>query len=352
MDILGRLNADALLLRGRVDTLTRQAASGRRAEVLGDIAPDVPRAINLSRDIARRDVYGKSIDQAMGRIEVTQATLKRLSNIAQEFRSEVALRLDPKDPSALATVQARARSAVLEVGSLLNIQLNGEYLLGGADLARPPVPDATRLLSSPLAVSIGNAVAGLDNSNAAAVAAATLAAAQDTSGGNSPFSAYLEDPAQGGAEPRRAVPAGDGPVVAYGVVANRNALAQSSGETTGGWARDLLRGLLSLAALTPTQAAQSDGFNALAVTIRDSFASAGNALAEEQGSLGAIHRQLDAGRTRHKDISDTLTRQLASITDVDLAATLTKLQSTRDALEASYRVTSSLSSLTLSKFLR
>ncbi len=352
MDLLGRLGAEAAMLRLRVETLTRQASSGRRAEVMGDIAPDAPRAINLSRDIARREVYGRAIDQTMGRIDVTQATLKRLGDIASEFRSEVTIRLDSKDPKALATVQARARAAVLEVGALLNSQLNGEYLLGGSDLANPPVPNAAGLLTSPLATSIATAVAGLDNSNAASVAAATLAAAQDTSPGNSPFSAFLEDPLAGATEPRRSVPAGDGQLVTYGVTANRNARAQSAGETTGSWSRDLLRGLLSLAALTPAQAAQDQGFEALAVTLRDTFTSAGNALAEEQGSLGAIARQLESGRSRHKDISDTLQRQLAGITDVDLAVTLTRLQSTRTTLEASYRVTSGLSDLTLSRFLR
>ncbi len=352
MDALGRLNADSALIRARVETLSRQGASGRRAEVLGDIAPDVPRAINLSNDISRRENYASTIDQALGRTGVMQATLQRLKDIASEFRSNVTIRLDAKDPAALATVQARARAATLEVGSLLNTRVNGEYLFGGSDLSSPPVPNAARLLNSPLAATIRAQVASLDNTNAATVAAGTLAAAQDNGTALSPFSTWLEDPAGGGAEPRRSVPAGDGLAIAYGISANRNGTAGSIGETTGSWARDLMRGLLSMAALGPEQAAQAEGFNALATTLRSGMESAENALSEEMGALGAVEKQLGSLKTRHQNISDTLRSQLADITDVDLASTLTKLQATRNSLEASYRMTSSMASLTLAQFLR
>jgi len=350
MDAMGRLNADSALIRARVELLSRQAASGRRAEALGDIAPEAPRAINLANDISRRENYASTIDQALGRTGVMQATLQRMKDIASEFRSNVTIRLDPKDPAALATVQARAKSAVLEVAALLNTRVNGEYLFGGSDLSNPPVPDAAGLLSSPLAASIGAFVGGLTDSNAADVAAGTLAAAQDTSA--SPFSAFLEDPAAGGAEPRRSVPAGDGQRVAYGIAANRNGTASSDGETTGSWARDLLRGLLSMAALGPAQAAQPVGFNALANTLRSGMESAENALSEEMGALGSVEKQLGTAKTRHQSITDTLRGQLADITDVDLATTLTRLQATRNSLEASYRMISSMGSLTLSQFLR
>ena len=351
MDALSRLNADSALIRARVETLTRQVASGRRAEVLGDIAPDAPRAINLSNDISRRANYVSNVDQALGRTGVVQATLQRLKDIASEFRSDVTIRLDAKDPTALATVQARAKSAALEVAALLNTRVNGEYLFGGSDLANPPVPNAQAILTSPLASAIATEIGGLTNGNAAAVAAATRAAAGDT-GALSPFSAFLEDPARGGAEPRRQVPAGDGQGIAYGIAANRNGTASSTGETTGSWSRDLLRGLLSMAALGPAQAAQEEGFGQLADTLRGGMEAAENALAEEMGALGAVEKQLSTVRTRHQNIADTLQKQLADITDVDLATTLTKLQAARNALEASYRMTSSLASLTLSQFLR
>lgn len=352
MDILGRMNLEAAALRGRMEVLSRQVASGRRAEVIGDVAPDAPRAINLSNDIARRETYTRAIDRNLGRMEVMQSGLGRLKAIASEFRSEVAMRLSSRDQNALVTVQARARAAVLEVGALLNKQLNGEYLFGGTDLANPPVPGAASLADGPMASAIAAEVATLNNGNAAAVLAATRAHAQDTSAGMSPFSAFLEDPAQGASEPRRSLPVGDGEKLVFGIAANRNAMATSEGETTGSWARDLMRGLMTLMALTPAQLQQREGFEEFAQGIREGLTSAENALAEEMGALGAVQRQASTARTRHQDVSDALRQQLSGIVDVDLAATLTKLQATRGALEASYRVTASLSELSLARFLR
>ena len=352
MDALSRLNADATLLRARLDILSRQASSGRKTDRLGDLPPEAPQLVNLTNDMARREVYGRAIDQSTTSITVAQASLQRLKDIASAFRSEVAMRLDAKDPAALAVFQERARVAAVEVGNLLNTQVSGEYLFGGSDLTHPPVPNPQALMSSGMATSIAIAIGGLSNSNASAVAAATLTAAQDSSAGNSPFSAFLEDPAGGANEARRSVPAADNQLVAYGVPANRNAVAQSTGETTGSWARDLLRGLFSVAALGPAQAQFSQGFAALAETLRQGFVSAESALAEEMGALGNVARQLESAKTRHQDISDTLQKQITGITDVDMATTLTALQGTRTALEASYRVTSSLGELTLSKFLR
>ena len=166
------------------------------------------------------------------------------------------MKLNPKDPDSIPLAAARARAALVEVGHLLNTQQGGEYLFGGSDLANPPVPAPDDLPTSGFASQIAAAVATLGGGNAAAVGAATRAAAASDAAGTTPFSAFLSS-GPGSAEPRRGVPAGDGSIVPYGIPANRNGAAVSSGETTGSWARDLLRGLASIAALTPAQAAAS-----------------------------------------------------------------------------------------------
>ncbi len=351
MDILSRMNFETAQLRGRMEVMARQVASGQRAEVLGDLAPDAPRAVDLSADIARRETYQRAIDRTGGRMEVMQSSLGRLKAIAGEFRSEVAMRLSSRDANALVTVQSRARAALSEMGALLNTRLNGEYLFGGTDLANPPVPDPAALVNGPMASAIAVAVGTLDNTNASAVATSTLTSAQDN-GALSPFSTFLEDPAQGAGEARRSMPVADGEKLVFGIRANANAAASSDGETTGAWVRDLLRGLMTLAALTPAQLSQREGFDALAQTIRGGLQSAENALAEEMGALGSVQRQAKVAKTRHQDLSDALQKQLAGITEVDMASTLTRLQAVRGSLEASYRVTASLSELSLARFLR
>lgn len=349
--LLGRLEADSAALRLRLETLTRQSATGRRAEAVGDLAPQLPRALTLRGEIGRREAYGGAIGEALGRAATTGAALQRLAEIARDFADGAALKLDPSDTGSLALLASRARAAMVEVGQLLNSQSNGEYLFGGSDFANPPVPDPEGLPESGMARRIADAVTALGGGNAAAVAAATRAAALDDGTGVTPFSGFLSDPALGLAEPRRSVPVGDGQAIPYGIAANRNGAVASTGETTGAWARDLLRGLASIAALGPAQAAAPDDFRALATTIRQGLQSAANALADEQGALGLTEQRLEAAQQRHAGITDTLTAQLADIEEVDLAATLTRLQATRTALEASYTALGNLSTLTLTRYL-
>jgi flagellar hook-associated protein 3 FlgL len=352
IDMLGRLDADAALLRLRLQVLTRQVSTGQRAAAPGDLAPQLPRALSLQADIGRRDTYATAVGQASGRAATTQLALKRLGEIAREFGDGTALKLDPNDPRTIPLAATRARAALVEVGQLLNTRQDGEYLFGGSDFGNPPVPDPDGLPTGGMATQIAAAVASLGAGNAAAVAAATGTAASDDSAGVTPFSVFLSNPASGLTEPRRSVPAEDGVLAAYGIAANRNAAATSAGVTTGSWARDLLRGLASLAALTPTQTTSQADFLAFAGTIQGGLQSAGKALADEAGALGITEARLDAVATRHADVTITLRAQLSSIQEVDLAEALTRLQATKTTLEASYNAIGRLGDLTLTHFLR
>ena len=222
------------------------------------------------------------------------------------------MKLDPNDPGSLSLVAARARAAMVEVGQLLNSRSNGEYLFGGSDFANPPVPDPDGLPTSGMARQIAGAVATLGGGNAAAVAAATRAAAMDDAAGVTPFSAFLSDPASGLVEPRRSVPVGDGQSAPYGISANRNGGAASTGETTGSWARDLLRGLASIAALGPAQAASPDDFRALADTIRQGLQKRGEWPGRRAGRAGPDRAAAAGGTghasTRHRHIKDATLR--------------------------------------------
>lgn len=352
IDTLGRLDSDAGLLRLRLDALNRQLATGRRAEAPGDLAPHLPRVAELRAEAARRDTYGAAIGEALGRAQATQGALRRLSDIAREFGNGVAMKLDPTDPASIPLAAARARAALVEVGHILNERHAGEHLFGGSDSANPPVPAPEGLPASGFAAQIAAAVATLGGGNAAGVAAATRAAASSDAAGTTPFSAFLSSGA-GSTEPRRGVPADDGAIVPYGIAANRNAAAASAGETTGSWARDLLRGLASIAALTPAQAAASPAdFAEFAAAVRGGLRSATDALANEAGALGFTEARLEGARRRHAETNTALQAQLAAVEEVDLAEVLTRLRATETTLQASYSAIGRLGGLTLANFLR
>lgn len=348
-DLLSRLSAETGALRTRLEVLTRQASTGRRADRLGDQAPDVPRAVSIRAEMARREVYGRAMDQAVGRIEATQVAMGRMRDIAREFRTEVAMTVNLQDAQTIQTIRNRARAALNEVGHLMNTRHAGEYVFGGSDLARPPVPAPTALMDTQMGQDIAAAVATLSPTNGAAVAAQTRTIATDD---DTPFSAFVTGFPAGAPDARRAVPVAEGEVVPYGIYVDRNTLALSTGDTTGSWSRDLLRNLMTLASLDPAQATTGDGLVVLMDSVREGFTAAQTALGEEAASLGFVQRRIEDAKTRHETLNNVLERQLAGITDVDMAETLTRLQTTRTALEASYRALGSLTNLSLANFLR
>jgi flagellin-like hook-associated protein FlgL len=347
---IGRMDAGAAMLRARIELLTRQVSDGRKGPGYGDIAPEARRAVDLRAEMARRETWQGTVSRALARTEVTQQALGRIAEVATQFYQE-AIRLDGTSGVRISAVAAQARAALEEVAGLLNERHAGEYLFGGSDSANPPIPNPAGIATGGMVTAIAAAVAGLTAGNAGAVAAATLAAAQSDAAGVTPFSAFLSDPAQGLAEPRRSVPADEGERVAYGLFANRNAAATSEGDTTGSWARDVLRGLATLAAIDPAQAALGTGFTDLMATVRGGLRSAVDAIGEERGALGAVEQRLETTSRRHAEVSVALAGQLAGIEEVDMAATISALQATQTQLEASYRAISLASSLTLTRFL-
>lgn len=355
IEMFRSLTSETALLRTRLETLTRQSTSGERAERLGDLAPEIPRAVSLRAEIGRRELYGTAMDQALGRTAVMQNGLERLTEIARDFRTKAATRLASGDPGSLMTVQSDARAALAEVAHLLNTRHAGEYLFGGSDLGHPPIPDPEGLATGQMAQDIAAEIGNLGTHGAAATIAATRGIAQSTAAGVTPFSDFLtadEALPPGEREARRGVPAADGQLIGYGIAANRNAEAVSSGETTGSWARDLMRNLMSLAALTPAQMSNAQAFDGLVASIRDGLSSAEIALGEEAGALGHVEARMEATQRRHEDLSAALALQLSDIEEMDVADALTQLQATRTALEASYRAIASLRDLNLASFLR
>ena len=206
-----------------------------------------------------------------------------------------------------------------------------------------------------MAQDIAAEVAALPSQGVAATSAATRAIAQSNAAGVTPFSDFLTADAllpPTEQEARRGVPAADGQVIGYGIIAGRNAEAVSQGETTGSWARDLLRNLMSLAALKPEQMTDRTSFDAFIGTLRDGLSSAELALGEEAGALGNVEARMEATQRRHDNLSVALAKQLSDIEEVDVADILTRLQGTRNVLEASYRAIGSLRELNLANFLR
>jgi flagellar hook-associated protein 3 FlgL len=295
---LARLIGQSSALKSQLETLSAQASNGRRGTYYGDIAGDARRAISLRSEISRRDTYTKSIDRSLGTTGAAQQALSRLSAIAEQFLGEAG-KVSSTDTTRISSLASSARQAIQEVAGLLNEKHAGEYLFGGADSANPPVPNPTGIMGTDMATDIAAAVASLAPGNSTAVLAATRTAAMNQTPGETPFSDYSLDPAGGLNEARRTTLTGDGQSVETGLFANRNAAASTTGSDTGSWSRDLLRGLMTLASLTPDKTAAGADFTALMGNVTDSMKSAMGGLGEEAGALGLSESRLESAKEGH-----------------------------------------------------
>jgi flagellin-like hook-associated protein FlgL len=339
---LGAVALDQAALRERLHLLTRQAGTGQRGETHGALGAEARRAIDLRGDIASREAHAAAAETALGRIGPVQSVLARLEKIAVDITADVA-RARTLGATGVQALARTARAALEEVAALLNTRQGGDHLFAGARLDTAPVPDGGAIATGPMATDIAAAVATLDPTNAATVLAATSTAV--TAAATTPFDATLEAAA---AEPRRAVRVAEGERVAWGVLANAN----HAGDAARSWGRELLRGLATLAALTPASAAQGAGYDALLDGIGTALSGTARDLAQERGVLGAAERRIVAIRDRHQDLLVALRTQLQSIEEVDLAEVSARIGATQLRLEASYRITAQLQSLSLAALLR
>lgn len=340
---LGQMALGQAGLRREVDRLGAQVATSQRAPLQGGLGPEARRAIDLRGEVARREAYAGAADRALARTGIAQQALSRLHDIAAEMTAAAgrARTLGAAGAEALAR---SARVALQEAAVLLNARDGEAHVFGGIDHAGVPVPDGAAIGQGAMATRIAAAVATLTPANAAAVLAETVdAATQDT-----PFAARLEDPASGLAEPPPMVPIADVDLVPGGVLANR----QHDGEVAASWGRELLRSLAALSAVTPATAAQGAGFDTLMEGLRQALAGATSGIGAEQGWLGEAERRMQGARERHRDTVVALRAQVATVEEVDLAATVAALRTTQAQLEASYQATALVARLSLAQFLR
>ena len=347
----GTVLASAAQTRDRLDLLTRQAASGRVADTYGGLGAGAATSLSLRPAITRIAAFQANIDAVQGRMAVAQSSLAQISAIAADFRARTA-DLNGLSTVMIDSVAAAARDALRGVAGLLNARHGDQYVFAGQDSGTAPVPDAEAIQSSGFATAIAGAVATLGTNGAAATLSSTLATATSNAAGTSPFSATLsQDPVDLDALRARA-PVGDGRSVQVGILASANTDARSLGAgSTGSYARDILRGLATLGALSSTQVNQA-GFAEIVADVRAGLEGAITALNIDAGVLGNRQATITDARARLDETTTVLRGQVADVEDVDMAEVLSRLSLAQTQLQASYQLLAGLQGLSLTKFLQ
>lgn len=350
ISLTSRIDLNTIMLRERMAQLSDQISTGRKGNSYAALGTEAPKAMDLRAEIGRRETYQNMIGQTLSKVQVTQSVLNRIGAIAEKFAASSTKLMGAAKPEEIQIQAGQAKAALVEVANLLNEEYAGEYLFDGADTHNPPIPNPNAIATTGMAEKIADEVAKLNATNATTVLSAITGWATDDDPLITPFSEYLET-GEGKTEGRRNLLANDNERIDYGILANRNAAVVSSGETTGSWARDLLRGLASIAGLTPEKSQLGQSYTSFVTKVQEGLRSSVEALALERGALGVTEARLESVRTLHESVSVSLTLQVSDLEEVDMAKTITSFQATQTQLEASYRAIAMAQQLSLTRFL-
>lgn len=340
--------ADSASVKQSLDTLTEQASSGLVSQTYAGLGDGGGISLNLSPQIASLQTYQQAITRATGMMQVTQTAMTQIQQIAASFTADIP-DLNGLNPSEADSIAANARQALQQVAGLLDTTDAGTYVFGGQDSQNPPVPSPDNILSSGFYSQINAAVSALSANGASATIATTLGIASSNAAGTSPFSTFMSQPATALAVPL--VQTGPGTTVQTGLLASANTTVTSSGaSTTGSYMRDLMRALATLGSLSSSQV-NDPNFAALVQDTGTSLNGAVSAMATEVGNFGNTQAQLTSTQSQLSATATALTGQVSAVQDVDMAATLTQLTATQTQLQESYRLISTMNSMSLANFL-
>lgn len=346
--ILPTLIANSTSIHQQLDTLTEQASTGLVSQTYAGLGGEASVSLDLNPQLSALQTYQNNIDQATGSMQVTQTAMTQIQQIAATFAGDIP-NLNGLNPSEIDSIASQAKAALQQVAGLLDTQDGSNYVFGGQDSANPPVPSPDNILSSGFYTQINASVSALSTNGASATAAATLATASSNAIGTSPFSAYMSQPASAISAP--VVQTGEGGTVQIGLLASGNSVAVSSGtSTTGSYMRDLMRALATLGSLSSSQVSDP-GFSGLVQDTAASLNGVVDAMAVDAGILGSTQSSLTATQTHLSNTATALTGQLSSVQQVNMAQTLSDLTSMQTQLQASYRLISSDTGLSLVNFL-
>lgn len=351
---LDRMLATASNLQAQMDTLQQQTTTGKVAASYSGLAAQASQAIDLASALRQGDTYMQSIGYAQGKASVMQDSLTQVQALAARV-SQAALTLTgSSSPDAVRGVAEQARLALQQVASLMNGTYGGDYVFAGADTANAPVPNPDAITTSGFYTQIGTEVAALatvpTSPPVGMVIANTVSIASSTAAGTTPFSTYLIGPGLSAA--RVTVEVTQSQKIVLDLPANQNVGGNSNLAIggTGNAVSDIMRALAVVANTTGPMAANPDLRTLMGDAAR-TLTSAGATVTEEASAIGIAQQAMTVAAAGHASMKTLVRKQLSSLTDVDMAATISHLRAVTEQLQASYKVLSLAKSLSLSNYL-
>lgn len=133
-------------MRAGLDDLTRQLATGRRAETHGGYGVGRSAVLDMRAELARAGAVRQVADRAGVRLGLVNETLSALGRLASDARAEALTQPVPASHATAATLASSARARLNEAFSQLNTAFDGQYLFSGRATDARTVPDPRAVL--------------------------------------------------------------------------------------------------------------------------------------------------------------------------------------------------------------
>jgi flagellar hook-associated protein 3 FlgL len=338
------LRSEFSTLQGGIQQLQTQVATGEKTQRYGDLGAQAPLDISLRNQATLIDNFKKSISEISVRTSLIDKSLVIIHDTALAVQNQAFA--SPSFPAQRQNVVAAAKAAIEQINQRLQTSVDGRNLFAGtATQTNPIVPSATLLPTAQTAVAAAIAAAPAN------VPAAIQAAISGAGSAGPPVvppgvlataaSYYLGGP------PHAPAQIDQGLTIDYSITASDPAF------------QTILQGLYTLAALPqpsgPTAAppALSDSqFDATASAAASTISQGLSQLSSLTQTNGRNEQFLTDQTTTHDAALTILQTQINNIEQVNIADASTRLTQLRTQLDASFRITASLSGLSLVDFLK
>ncbi|TDP43349.1 flagellin [Zavarzinia compransoris] len=304
------------------DRLSRQVATGVKSDDLSDFsAVDAQRLLNGDKEVQRLEAYNKGIDIVTPRLKLYSQQVERMDTLAKTVASALS-GVDSYSGATQVQLGTLIDNTLRDLNALLNDRVDGRYLWAGGNYASQPVGDLTALpdLAAPAAFT-PVADPALPDYYAAAP--------------GSDANAWVE----AGFSPEA------GKSVEYGQVASAPAIQELIN------ALRLVKSGLNAAAAAGSTAAAETAFAGFRTEALSQLTEARSGIKQMSSEIAMDLASITDSAKANKAAINLFVDEQGKIVNVDTAEAGVKLSQVKTQLEATYKITASLSQTSLVNYI-
>jgi flagellar hook-associated protein 3 FlgL len=320
------INSMLVSQRTTLNTLQDQISSGEKASLYSGLGGSgTVSSISLNNSLSQLDMFSNNISEVQGKTSVMAGALTNMTSTVQSVVSDLLTVTQQSTDPGMANFNVEAQSALNQIQSYLNSAYNGQYVFAGTDWNNQPVNNIAGLNAN-VSAQLANLYSG------AATGSTVLTNIQALSGTSLGYSATV-----GGA----------GHVTAQ---IDTNQTVDYTVKADDPSIQGLMQGLATIANLKYDPNHPSDFWTVYNGALKQ-IQQGATGVTTLNAQVGTIQQELTNATNTQQDVQTTLQTQLGNVDDVDVAQATTQLQLMQTQLQASYKVISEVSSLSLVSYL-